>query len=59
VCLEGGLYVYTHWHTVLIIPPLPITEAQLQEGFAVLDQALEETDKARKPSPSKGDDPKN
>ncbi|MGB8213949.1 MAG: aminotransferase class III-fold pyridoxal phosphate-dependent enzyme [Anaerolineales bacterium] len=45
-CLEHGLYVYTHWHTVLIIPPLPITSAQLQEGFAVLDQALEETDKA-------------
>ncbi len=44
-CLEHGLYVYTHWHTVLIIPPLPITEAQLQEGFAVLDQALGETDR--------------
>jgi taurine--2-oxoglutarate transaminase len=45
-CLEHGLYVYTHWHTVLIIPPLPITEVQLQEGFAVLDLALNETDKA-------------
>jgi taurine--2-oxoglutarate transaminase len=44
-CLERGLYVYTHWHTVLIIPPLPITEAQLREGFTVLDQALEGTDK--------------
>jgi taurine--2-oxoglutarate transaminase len=47
-CLEHGLYVYTHWHTVLIIPPLPITTEQLQEGFEVLDQALEETDKAVK-----------
>jgi taurine---2-oxoglutarate transaminase len=47
-CLEHGLYHYTHWHTVLIIPPLPITEAQLQEGFAVLNQALEQTDKAVK-----------
>ncbi len=44
-CQEHGLYVYTHWHTVLIIPPLPITEVQLKEGFAVLDQALEGTDK--------------
>jgi len=43
-CLEHGLYVYTHWHTVLIIPPLPITEAQLKEGLDVLDQALEKTD---------------
>ncbi len=33
---------------LLIIPPLPITEAQLQEGFAVLDKALEITDKAVK-----------
>ena len=45
-CLDHGLYVYTHWHTILIIPPLPITEAQLQEGFAVLDQALEKIDKS-------------
>jgi 4-aminobutyrate aminotransferase-like enzyme len=30
---------------VLIIPPLIITEAQLEEGFAVLDKALEITDK--------------
>jgi taurine--2-oxoglutarate transaminase len=44
-CLEHGLFIYTHWHTVLIIPPLPITEAQLQEGFAVLDQALGQVDK--------------
>lgn len=47
-CLQHGLYVYTHWHTVLIIPPLPITAGQLQEGFAVLDAALNETDKAVK-----------
>jgi taurine--2-oxoglutarate transaminase len=45
-CLENGLYVYTHWHTVLIIPPLPITEVQLKEGFVVLDRALAGTDKA-------------
>jgi taurine--2-oxoglutarate transaminase len=45
-CLEHGLYLYTHWHTVLVIPPLIITEAQLQEGMLVLDAALEITDKA-------------
>jgi len=39
-CLDHGLYVYTHWHTILIIPPLIITEGQLREGFDVLDQAL-------------------
>jgi taurine--2-oxoglutarate transaminase len=47
-CLDHGLFLYTHWHTVLIIPPLIITEAQLQEGMDVLDTALEITDKAMK-----------
>ena len=45
-CLEHGLFLYTHWHTVLIIPPLIIAEQELQEGFDVLDKALEITDKA-------------
>jgi taurine--2-oxoglutarate transaminase len=45
-CLENGLFLYTHWHTVLIIPPLIISETQLQEGMDVLDKALEITDKA-------------
>lgn len=39
-CLEHGLYLYTHWHTLLIIPPLIINPEQLQEGFDILDQAL-------------------
>jgi 4-aminobutyrate aminotransferase-like enzyme len=30
---------------VLIIPPLIINEAQLKEGFDVLDKALEITDR--------------
>ena len=47
-CLDNGLFLYTHWHTVLIIPPLIITEAQLQDGMDVLDKALEITDKAVK-----------
>jgi taurine--2-oxoglutarate transaminase len=45
-CSDHGLYVYTHWHTALIIPPLIITEAQLKEGIAILDKALDITDKA-------------
>ena len=44
--LDHGVFLYTHWHTVLLIPPLIITPEQLQEGFSVLDQALEITDKA-------------
>ena len=45
-CLDHGLYLYTHWHTVLVIPPLIISEAELLEGFKVLGQALEITDRA-------------
>jgi taurine--2-oxoglutarate transaminase len=44
--LGHGVFVYTHWHTVLIIPPLIITKEQLEEGFEVLDQALQIADKA-------------
>lgn len=39
-CLEHGLYLYTHWHTLLVIPPLIINEDQLSEGFRVIDSAL-------------------
>ena len=48
-CLDHGLFLYTHWHTVLVIPPLIITEEQLAEGFEVLDKALEITDRATHP----------
>jgi taurine--2-oxoglutarate transaminase len=44
--LEKGLFLYSHWHTLLIIPPLIITEAQLKDGFAILDEALTKTDKS-------------
>ncbi len=44
--LDHGVYLYTHWHTILIIPPLIITEEQLAEGFQVLDEALAITDAA-------------
>lgn len=47
-CTDHGLFIYTHWHTVLIIPPLIISEEQLKEGMEVLDQALAITDKAVK-----------
>lgn len=47
-CTDHGLFLYTHWHTVLIIPPLIITEEQLKEGMDILDKALEITDKAVK-----------
>jgi len=44
--LDKGLFLYTHWHTLLIIPPLIINEEQLTEGFAILDKALSITDES-------------
>jgi len=44
--LERGLFLYTHWHTLLLLPPLIINEEQLAEGFAILDEALAITDRA-------------
>ncbi len=44
-CIEQGLFLYTHWHTALIIPPLVITKEQLQEGLSILDRALAITDR--------------
>lgn len=45
-CLDRGLFLDVHGHTALVIPPLVITEEQLKDGFAVLDEALAITDKA-------------
>ncbi len=42
--LDQGVFIYTHWHTLLIVPPLIITEEQLRAGFEVIDQALYITD---------------
>ncbi len=43
--LEQGVFLYTHWHTILLLPPLIITPEQLREGFEVIDRALEITDR--------------
>jgi len=38
--LDQGLYLYTHKHTILIIPPLIITQEQLEDGFRIIDEGL-------------------
>jgi len=37
---EHGLYINNTFHILLIIPPLIITDEQLREGFAIIDEAL-------------------
>jgi taurine--2-oxoglutarate transaminase len=44
--LDHGVFVNLHWNQVMTIPPLCITEAELAEGFEVLDEALAITDRA-------------
>jgi taurine--2-oxoglutarate transaminase len=44
--LEEGLFLYTHWNNLLIIPPLIITESEINQGLSIIDQALEIVDKA-------------
>jgi len=43
---EHGLYTFVRWHTFFTNPPLIVTEAQLDEGFEVIDAALEITDRS-------------
>ena len=38
--LDSGLYLMTHWNVVMVCPPLTITREELDEGIAVLDEAL-------------------
>lgn len=43
---ENGLFTFTRWNNFTCNPPLTITEAQLKEGFAIIDRGLELTDAA-------------
>jgi len=43
---ENGLYTFVRWNTFFVNPPLCITEEHLMEGLAVVDRALEISDRA-------------
>jgi taurine--2-oxoglutarate transaminase len=44
--LANGVFTYIHWNVIMVNPPLIINEEQLEEGFRIIDQALEITDAA-------------
>jgi taurine---2-oxoglutarate transaminase len=46
--LDHGLYTMVRWWNVMTNPPLCITEEQLSEGFAVINEALTIADRAVK-----------
>jgi taurine--2-oxoglutarate transaminase len=41
---DHGLYTFVRWNTIMTNPPLTITEDELAEGFAIIDQALDIAD---------------
>ena len=43
---QEGLYTFVRWNYFFTNPPLSITEAELREGFAIIDRALTIADKA-------------
>jgi taurine--2-oxoglutarate transaminase len=42
--LERGLYLMTHWNVIMVVPPLTITCEEVDEGIAILDEALATAD---------------
>ena len=43
---QEGLYTFVRWNYFFTNPPLTITEAELREGFGIIDMALTNADKA-------------
>ncbi|MCC6808341.1 MAG: aminotransferase class III-fold pyridoxal phosphate-dependent enzyme [Deltaproteobacteria bacterium] len=44
--VQEGLHSFVRWSSFTTNPPLCITEAQLKEGFQIIDRALDITDEA-------------
>jgi taurine---2-oxoglutarate transaminase len=44
--LDAGMHTFIRWNTIMTNPPLCITEEELDEGFEILDGALEIGDRA-------------
>ena len=39
-CKERGLWPFTHFNRVHVVPPCTVTEAEVKEGLSALDEAL-------------------
>ena len=44
-CKAGGVWPFTHFNRTHVVPPCTISEEELREGLAVIDEALEVTDR--------------
>jgi taurine---2-oxoglutarate transaminase len=43
---ELGLYTFVRWNYIFIAPPLCVTKKQIDEGLAIISQALLIADEA-------------
>jgi taurine--2-oxoglutarate transaminase len=41
---DNGVYFYTSMNTIVVTPPLGVTESDVDEAVAALDDALEHSD---------------
>jgi taurine--2-oxoglutarate transaminase len=41
---ERGMYTFTKWNWIFVVPPLCINEAELHDGLGILDEVLDITD---------------
>jgi len=44
-CKERGLWPFTHFNRTHVVPPLTITDEEMRDGLAILDEALLVADK--------------
>lgn len=45
ILISKGFFTYTHENTIMVAPPLIITEEQLREAMVIMDEVLTEVDK--------------
>lgn len=49
---ELGMYTFVRWNFIFIAPPLIVTKEQIDEGLAIISEALKIADEACGPSPT-------
>ena len=45
-CKQRGLWPFTHFNRLHVVPPLTISDDDMRAGLAIIDEALDVTDEA-------------
>ena len=51
---ELGLYTFVRWSYIIVAPPLCVTKEQIDEGLAIISEAIKIADEEASPNPSQG-----